>query len=940
MGGGKSRESIRNGMTEIEVKYASRYVKRKRSVAIGKSLLKTLTEPITNSDDSYRVQTEKSGSDEVCPITIFVDRPARTVKIVDQAEGMSLADLKNKFKEYGAAKSGAYSGYSTRGLFGQGVSDVLLYHGKGAIKSIKDGEASVCLFYEKRGRAYISVDPEKGDVNKTAKRWGINPQHGTVVEFVVESDTVIHEYENLIKRLSSFYMLRLINSNDKRLVKLIYTDTRGTKESHITYRFPDGEPIDRKSFPFEFENYSPVTVEIELYKSSVPLRTIGDDRENGLLVFDEKNAVYDLTFFDLDHLPGADRFFGLMKLVGARDIILDKINHKRRPEEILTDSRDGFNKQHEFYKELSLKIKDWLYPFLIEGKSKRNDEGVSETARENHKKVFDELNKLYEELTGEDTNGTIKKPTTKQRPVGGIEFARPNITITAGKRYGLQLAIDTRVIKKGSQVILSNKNSEVGFSPVSFTVEDPLEKNDGVAFKTIVLTGQKNKSVDKLQAKSGNHSASVVVSVVSEEIFYPDSGLGFSPDYFRAIVNRDSTLHLYVDLSIIKSNSKVTLTSSNKNIVLLEHQVRVPKRMRTVAKVARIDVPFRGKVTNQSGFIQALCGEYSAQCTVDVKDRLPPPPPKGLSGKFNGWDFDDTVPLDRQTTYDPAPNSPNQGYILINSKHPINEYYFGENPQKSEVEKSHKAQLYLAELLLNESLQQMIPEAWRKGVLPQRYGPEYDILTYIAAKKSECGPSIYKHLVEEKGVIEVRKEKQLEGAKHAALSDTDLVSGLEDREREMVEMRFGLNQQRPHTLEEIASKFDITRERVRQIVNAAIAKKYGHYDYLTENSRDYIDEQEKRIDETVQKVIEKTCEFYGLTPQEIKKRTRKMNVAKPRQVAMYLLRDLVHLSFPSIGRLFGLDHTTVLYSFEKITDGLVSDEKLNKQVLSIKSQLK
>src|SRR3989344_7206483 len=76
------------------------------------------------------------------------------------------------------------------------------------------------------------------------------------------------------------------------------------------------------------------------------------------------------------------------------------------------------------------------------------------------------------------------------------------------------------------------------------------------------------------------------------------------------------------------------------------------------------------------------------------------------------------------------------------------------------------------------------------------------------------------------------------------------------------------------------------------------------------------------------------------SPQEIKKRTRKMNVAKPRQVAMYLLRDLVHLSFPSIGRLFGLDHTTVLYSFEKITDGLVSDEKLNKQVLSIKSQLK
>ena len=119
------------------------------------------------------------------------------------------------------------------------------------------------------------------------------------------------------------------------------------------------------------------------------------------------------------------------------------------------------------------------------------------------------------------------------------------------------------------------------------------------------------------------------------------------------------------------------------------------------------------------------------------------------------------------------------------------------------MEQSHKAQLYLAELILSESLGAMVQEAYQKGAIPQNYGPATDIPVYIAQKKFELGPTIYNYFVEGPLACETRRGKQF---KEVLLSDKDLVDGMEERERQMVEMRFGLNDKRPHTLEEIAQK--------------------------------------------------------------------------------------------------------------------------------------
>ena len=226
-----------------------------------------------------------------------------------------------------------------------------------------------------------------------------------------------------------------------------------------------------------------------------------------------------------------------------------------------------------------------------------------------------------------------------------------------------------------------------------------------------------------------------------------------------------------------------------------------------------------------------------------------------------------------------------------------------------------------------------IPEAIQKGVLPRR--SDYDILFYTAEKKYEYGPIIYDYFTKKQTETEIKRNQQLESvSRNATSGEQNLIFGLGEREKQIIEMRFGLKEQRPHTLDEIGRKFNITRERVRQIINKALFKKDSNYSY--EEEPDYIKKQEERVGITLDKIIKTVGEFYGLTGGEINQNTRKREIVMPRQIAMYLIRDLMGVSFSLIGRIFNLDHTTILYAFEKIMDGMNANPALKKQIESIK----
>ncbi len=88
------------------------------------------------------------------------------------------------------------------------------------------------------------------------------------------------------------------------------------------------------------------------------------------------------------------------------------------------------------------------------------------------------------------------------------------------------------------------------------------------------------------------------------------------------------------------------------------------------------------------------------------------------------------------------------------------------------------------------------------------------------------------------------------------------------------------------------------------------------------------------------KIIKTVAEFYDLKEKDLFIPTRKKEIVKPRQIAMYLLRDMLNYSFPSIGRKFkGKDHTTTIYACSKISKEIENNEILNEEVNSIKQKL-
>ena len=88
------------------------------------------------------------------------------------------------------------------------------------------------------------------------------------------------------------------------------------------------------------------------------------------------------------------------------------------------------------------------------------------------------------------------------------------------------------------------------------------------------------------------------------------------------------------------------------------------------------------------------------------------------------------------------------------------------------------------------------------------------------------------------------------------------------------------------------------------------------------------------------KIIQAVAEFHDLKEKDLLTASRKKEIVRPRQIAMYLLRSELKGSFPFIGRKFNnKDHTTVIYACNKISKEIETDEKLNEEIDLIKERI-
>jgi chromosomal replication initiator protein len=95
--------------------------------------------------------------------------------------------------------------------------------------------------------------------------------------------------------------------------------------------------------------------------------------------------------------------------------------------------------------------------------------------------------------------------------------------------------------------------------------------------------------------------------------------------------------------------------------------------------------------------------------------------------------------------------------------------------------------------------------------------------------------------------------------------------------------------------------------------------------------KNVLESQDRRI--TIESIQKRVAEHFGLRPQDLKVRSNSKTIAFPRQISMYLVKQLTSASLPEIGRQFGgKHHTTVLHSINKIDSLRRTDKELNRTV--------
>jgi chromosomal replication initiator protein len=107
---------------------------------------------------------------------------------------------------------------------------------------------------------------------------------------------------------------------------------------------------------------------------------------------------------------------------------------------------------------------------------------------------------------------------------------------------------------------------------------------------------------------------------------------------------------------------------------------------------------------------------------------------------------------------------------------------------------------------------------------------------------------------------------------------------------------------------------------------------------LAETALSHLEPQRGRLTEG--QIIGAVADHFGVEVAAFEGSSRSRSIARPRQVAMYLLREETGASLPQIGALLGgRDHTTVLYGVERIAEMIEEDAEMRREVIGLRQRL-
>ncbi len=129
-------------------------------------------------------------------------------------------------------------------------------------------------------------------------------------------------------------------------------------------------------------------------------------------------------------------------------------------------------------------------------------------------------------------------------------------------------------------------------------------------------------------------------------------------------------------------------------------------------------------------------------------------------------------------------------------------------------------------------------------------------------------------------------------------------------------------------LEGVLKKILFTQDRKQTDINEKSAEEI--INKTLQSSSRYVSDSQ---------ILKAVADFFNISLEDLVSHNRRKEVVEPRQIAMYLLRDISELSYPYIGEKMGRDHTTAIHSYEKINQEVNKNQNLNQKILMIKEAI-
>ena len=632
------------------------------------------------SSDSYIRLTEK-GIKGKGIIEIIYEKKGYSGKFAvrDYAEGMTEKEIENNFTKYGSATSGILKGHKVRGYFGQGAKDALAGMKNGKICSFKNNQFIECRVFLENGKPMYEIDdPQEASV-KIRKMHEIY-ENGTIAYF--EAEKKVPQYDTVHKEIANNYLLRKLLQNENR--KIFLLDKNSGKKRRLKVTLPEGKEILSDHFSINYGKYGDFQIDISIYRANVDLIQSGDDRDGGLLLVDDEDAVLGISLFKYENEPLAAKFFGQIRINNFRKLLENE-------EPVLKEERDGIDIRHDFCQQMVKKIEEFLDLKIKEERLRKQKEDESKIDREEYrryKKAFSILNEIAEKEAEEIESFGQNVSTKMEDPPNGFMIYPSSAQITVGKKYRFELRINTnivRVIDSGIKITTSNPKIINITKEIKFNKED--EK--GIISKFITIQGIEANISGSVNASIEEHCCESKVFVVPEKELLLEEGLDFYPSNIVLKPHQPRKIDLLVYIKKITGGNIITIKSNNSNINVSVEQITVDE-FDAEKHIAKYPIDVWGEGVGQDGEVVAECNESIALLGVKIRDKQERDQ-TDRKGMFSEPEFDDEPEPNERISY-----SHETGKVIIYENFPSIRHYLGD---KCKYRMTLPCQILLADLL-------------------------------------------------------------------------------------------------------------------------------------------------------------------------------------------------------------------------------------------------